>query len=122
MMERLPQGEEGLDDGYGMDGNGLEVDIDWTTGWSRIEKYLELVEDEGSKSSTDESDDNVSQLRNRNGSPLEKMRGKRRTVQLCEDTNDLALTVEHGTMQTNERQEDATESEEIDEQRPHEFV
>lgn len=128
MMERIPQREEGLDDGYGMNGNGAEddIDIDWTTGWSRIEKYLELVDEEerGSKSLSDESDDNHRHMQiSTSGSPLEKIIGKRQVEeQLCDDNHDLTLTVENGAIQPNKRHDSATDIEESGEQGPHEFV
>jgi hypothetical protein len=93
---------------------------------SRIEKYLELVDEEerGSKSPSDESDDNTSphakvlQVVVR----LEKILEKRQLEQLCDDNHDLTLTVENGAIQPNERHDGATDIEESGEQRPHEFV
>eukprot|EP00557_Chaetoceros_sp_GSL56_P004318 CAMPEP_0176495304 /NCGR_PEP_ID=MMETSP0200_2-20121128/10576_1 /TAXON_ID=947934 /ORGANISM="Chaetoceros sp., Strain GSL56" /LENGTH=509 /DNA_ID=CAMNT_0017893155 /DNA_START=344 /DNA_END=1873 /DNA_ORIENTATION=- len=122
-MERLPQREEGLDDGYGMNGNEEdEIDIDWTKGWSRIEKYLEFVEENGSKSSSDDGDDNHFELRNRNDVPLETMYGEIRIEHLCDDTHDLVLSVEQGTTQTNQRHEGDTGIDDSGQHRPHEFV
>ena len=135
MMERLPQGEEGLDDKYGVNRNDTsimtdedEIDIDWTTGWSRIEKYLELVED-GSKSSTDESDDNRPQLRNRNNSSAFENNCGNIELEHLVESNDLILSVEQVTTHNqtshsdaNERNDSTSSVEAGDEQRSHEFV
>lgn len=135
MMERIPQREEGLDDAYVVNRNGSaimmddddDIDIDWTTGWSRIEKYLELVDEEGSNSSSEEGGDHRPRLRNKHGSSTVKICENTQFVELC-DNHDLALSIKDETKKEEppssvpSNQGHTGTVAENDEQRPHEFV